>query len=198
MARRTAEEAEQTKQAIAEAAKQLFIQHGYQATSMDQIRLASATSKGSIYYHFKNKEKLFLYLLELNVMEWVTKCKEQFKTAATATEKLYIYGRISASDFNNPLLHASIEFSGTRGADPEVTAKVVELSKVSIPLLKEVVLEGIANQEFKPEDEDKITLMLHIIFSGLGVLLFEDYTTEEIEKLHDKAIDLFLNGIRLT
>ncbi|MBD8497700.1 TetR/AcrR family transcriptional regulator [Paenibacillus arenosi] len=196
MARRTAEEAEQTRQAIAAAAKQLFIQQGYQATSMEQIRESSGMSKGSIYYHFKSKEQLFMYLLELNMVDWIYKCTERFKLASNATEKLYAIAHHFAHDFENPLMQASMEFSGTKGADPEVIEKIVEMSKFPLPLILDVIKEGIQQKEFAEDDPEGLALLLYSVLGGLGMIQFDNYSLEELEFIHRKAIDVFLNGIR--
>ncbi|MDN4091886.1 TetR/AcrR family transcriptional regulator [Brevibacillus agri] len=50
---------EKTKQHIVEKATELFSQKGYFATSIEDICQATGASKGSLYYHFKNKEQLF-------------------------------------------------------------------------------------------------------------------------------------------
>ena len=52
------------RQRILEEAAAVFSQHGYRATSVDDIAEASATSKGGVYFHFPNKEAIFLALLE--------------------------------------------------------------------------------------------------------------------------------------
>ena len=44
--------------AIREAAASLFLQKGYQATSMDEIAAAAQVSKQTIYTHFAGKEEL--------------------------------------------------------------------------------------------------------------------------------------------
>ena len=45
--------------AIRDAAAALFLEKGYQATSMDDIAAAAQVSKQTIYTHFANKERLF-------------------------------------------------------------------------------------------------------------------------------------------
>ena len=45
--------------AIREAAAALFLERGYQATSMDEIAARAGVSKQTIYTHFPNKEVLF-------------------------------------------------------------------------------------------------------------------------------------------
>jgi len=44
---------------IREAAARLFLDHGYQGTSMDDIAAAAGVSKQTIYTHFSSKEQLF-------------------------------------------------------------------------------------------------------------------------------------------
>lgn len=48
---------------ILKAAKTLFFQRGFAATSMDQIARKAELSKGTLYLYFKNKEELYVSLL---------------------------------------------------------------------------------------------------------------------------------------
>lgn len=49
--------------AIREAAAALFLEKGYQGTSMDDVAAAAQVSKQTIYTHFANKEELFADLV---------------------------------------------------------------------------------------------------------------------------------------
>ena len=53
-----------TKSRILDAALNIFSQKGYHDTRLDEIVDESHTSKGSIYFHFPNKERLFLALVD--------------------------------------------------------------------------------------------------------------------------------------
>lgn len=52
-----------SKGAIREAAAALFLEKGYQGTSMDDVAAAAQISKQTIYTHFANKEELFADLV---------------------------------------------------------------------------------------------------------------------------------------
>ena len=54
------------EQILAQAAR-LFVQRGYDGISMREIAEACLLSKAGIYYHFKDKEVLFLALLDANL-----------------------------------------------------------------------------------------------------------------------------------
>jgi AcrR family transcriptional regulator len=48
-----------TKAAILAAAKRLFVEHGFDATSVDDIARESQVSKGAVYHHFQDKREVF-------------------------------------------------------------------------------------------------------------------------------------------
>jgi TetR/AcrR family fatty acid metabolism transcriptional regulator len=49
---------------ILQAALQVFSQKGYRDTAVDDIAAESQTSKGGVYFHFPNKQAIFLALLD--------------------------------------------------------------------------------------------------------------------------------------
>ena len=51
---------EVTRLAIEDAALELYMEHGYHATSMRQIADQAGLALGGIYNHFKSKEEIFL------------------------------------------------------------------------------------------------------------------------------------------
>lgn len=55
---------EMTKSRILDAALDVFASKGYHDTRLDEIVEESHTSKGAIYFHFPNKERLFLALVD--------------------------------------------------------------------------------------------------------------------------------------
>src|SRR5215472_9259300 len=57
--RPTPAEAEQLDQDVREHALKLFLERGYDGTSMDAIASAAGTTKMSLYARFENKEELF-------------------------------------------------------------------------------------------------------------------------------------------
>jgi TetR/AcrR family transcriptional regulator, mexJK operon transcriptional repressor len=62
--------AQQTRERIRAAARRLFLQQGYQATSMDAIRVAAGVaSKETVYRRYPSKEKLFIDVMGHLTME---------------------------------------------------------------------------------------------------------------------------------
>lgn len=187
---------EQTKKLIATKAKALFEQKGYSAATMDEICSIAGSSKGSVYYHFKNKTALFIYILEVSMQEWVNKWVEIESTLHTSTEKLYRLANHFATDFQNPLLKASEEFIGSEIADPDVKTRLLEISKLHYPLFRQLLKDGIEQGEFRDVPLDEFTLIVLGVMTGLGISYF-DYDYEQMEELYRKAIDLLMQGIQV-
>lgn len=55
MARRTKDEAEQTRSAILDAAEKVFYAHGVARTSLEEIAKAAGVTRGAVYWHFRDK-----------------------------------------------------------------------------------------------------------------------------------------------
>ena len=53
-----------TRERILDSAMNIFSAKGFHDTKLDEIVADASTSKGSIYFHFPNKEKLFIALVD--------------------------------------------------------------------------------------------------------------------------------------
>ncbi|MCT4701700.1 multidrug efflux transporter transcriptional repressor AcrR [Enterobacteriaceae bacterium H20N1] len=65
MARKTKQQALETRQHILDVAIRLFSKQGVSATSLADIAKAAGVTRGAIYWHFKNKSDLFNEIWEL-------------------------------------------------------------------------------------------------------------------------------------
>jgi TetR/AcrR family acrAB operon transcriptional repressor len=63
MARRTKEEAQETRSRILDTAEQVFFEKGVSRTSLTDIAEAAGVTRGAIYWHFKNKGDVFEAML---------------------------------------------------------------------------------------------------------------------------------------
>src|SRR5580658_6205076 len=55
---------QQTRDYLLQAAALVFAEHGFHGASLDQVAAAAGFTKGAVYSNFKNKEDLFLALIE--------------------------------------------------------------------------------------------------------------------------------------
>ena len=64
MARRTKEEAQETRTHLLDAAEHLFQAQGVSRTSLQDIARRAGTTRGAVYWHFKDKADLFNAMMD--------------------------------------------------------------------------------------------------------------------------------------
>lgn len=65
------------RQAILDAGRRMFINHGYSAVSMDAIAEAAPVSKPTLYKHFNGKSALFAAVIEAHCQSLLSALKTQ-------------------------------------------------------------------------------------------------------------------------
>ncbi len=55
---------QQTREKLLGVAEEVFAEHGYYDTAVDEIVEKSGMSKGAVYFHFPSKERLFLAVMD--------------------------------------------------------------------------------------------------------------------------------------
>ncbi len=69
--RPTREEAERRDARLVAVATQLFMEHGFDATSIDAVAQAAGVSKPTLYARYRDKRALFAAVLEERIRDWL-------------------------------------------------------------------------------------------------------------------------------
>lgn len=81
-ARRTqAERTEATVSALVDAARALFAENGYEATSLDAVAARARVTKGAVYHHFEGKRRLFEAVFTREVERMAVPLAEAYQRA---------------------------------------------------------------------------------------------------------------------
>jgi AcrR family transcriptional regulator len=125
-ASRRTEQARATRRRIIERARQLFLQHGYAATTLDQIAARAGVAVQTVYFHFGNKRTVLKEVMEVLAVgddapvplldrPWV----QQVRDEPDARRALGIWLRNSRLIFGRvaPMLYIVRDAAG---ADPEM------------------------------------------------------------------------------
>jgi len=88
MARRTKAEAAATREALLDAAEEVFFAKGVARTSLEQIARHAGMTRGAVYWHFRNKADLFRALLDRVRMPFEELVAETGATHASPLETI--------------------------------------------------------------------------------------------------------------
>ncbi|WP_184190848.1 TetR/AcrR family transcriptional regulator [Paenibacillus sp. JGP012] len=188
-------QSEQTKKKLADASKALFVQKGYKATSIEDIVAATGSSKGNIYYHFKSKEGLFLYLIDEWDREWEASWSAKEHLYRTSTEKIYgLAEQLIMDDLNHPLTKAADEFFTGEKKENDIQERIAVMFERHIEFNKQLIQEGIDKGEFNQNNVEHLALILESIIIGLSQMS-RKLEPEEALALYRQAAGVFLYGI---
>lgn len=87
-----------TKEVIINVASKLFGRYGFYKTSMDEIAKIARKAKGSLYYHFENKEDLFKAVVS-----------KEFEIVKTELDKIFHLEDLNTPDLIKLYLNSRME-----------------------------------------------------------------------------------------
>lgn len=185
------------KDLIADAALACFLSTGYGGTSVDDIVKASGMSKGGIYWHFKSKEEIFLYLLKKWMNETERTIQDQLTGSGSAVEKLLGLKEQFLERINEQVSAIIYEFN-LQAKDEAVLKKLHVLLNDSKrkTILKDYILLAIRQGEFRPLDAEAAANVLISIFEGMSLQWFIQHKDKKtFERTANLALDIFFNGV---
>jgi len=188
-------QSEQTKRKVADAARALFVNKGYKATSIEDISEATGSSKGNIYYHFKSKEGLFLHLLDEWEHEWETNWQQNVSQYKTVTDMLYGFAKqMLLDDLNHPLSKAASEFFNHDEKPGDVEERIIEMVQGHLKFNQALIQQGIDNGEFKTDNIECLALILESLMIGLSHMS-RQLKIQNALNIYQQAIKIYLHGI---
>jgi len=182
------------RESILATAKILFSQQGYHGLAMREISEALGVAKSALYYHFKDKEQLFLAILEtyLDEMEGaLDRIQAETPSADQRIRLLVEYILKQPSDQRAIIRLASQEMAQLSAAARQSFQLVYR--RKFIDKIKAILQAGMGSGEFKPLDPEIAT------WSLLGMMFPYFYPSHAGEALADETIRqiqaVYLNGI---
>ena len=189
------QQSEQTKRKVADAARALFVQKGYKATSIEDIVKATGCSAGNIYYHFKSKEGLFLHLIEEWDREWEETWLAKESFYHTTFDKLYgMAEHLALHELNHPLTKVVDEFFNNAEKDSQVEERIQEMVQSYLDFNRQLLQRGIDHGEFEITDVSGLAIVLDSLLYGLSQHS-RSMGREEALATYKLAMDVFLHGI---
>ncbi|MFW5332589.1 TetR family transcriptional regulator [Hydrogenophaga sp. ZJX-1] len=204
MVRRTKADAEATRHSLLDAAEHLFQERGVSRTSLNDIAVAAGTTRGAIYWHFKDKADLFNAMME--------------RVTLPLEETLAGIGK-KASVLDNPLqpLRDAIAHALHKAATDEQTRRVFEIATLQVEYNDEMHAVRARHLQGRNEcvqqtakvlrsaaDQQGMTLAvpvqcaalgLHVMIDGLIQNWLLDTKAFDLRRCGRQVVDTYLSGL---
>ncbi|MCP4897039.1 MAG: TetR/AcrR family transcriptional regulator [bacterium] len=191
---------------VMESAEELFVNQGFETTTMDQIARCAELSKSTLYTVFRSKDELIFAMHLRDAKLGFKALRSGTALGTTGSEKMVEYGlalyRFYEKNPNKLLLRAFLDFKGLDlgSLNDELVAEHDRHNTVEANFLREIVTEGQADGTIDPGIEiDRI--MSHFIYTLHPIAkqaLFSTHSfaySEGIE-YYESYLRFFVNGLR--
>jgi TetR/AcrR family transcriptional regulator len=185
---------------IAQAAKEVFAERGYQRATLEEIAQRAGMSKATIYLYYRNKDDLFLHVVEELITMVMAATAEEAATAKPPLEKLYgmVRGKIEFYEREREFFRIYLnEKQGLEVApkDPHKRA-VREMYLQGVQTMAGVVQEGIDAGVLRPMDSQRLAFFLQEMISNVLEQRILGAIDTAVEADVALVLSLFLDGAR--
>lgn len=168
----------ETVDLIFNAAIEVFAESGFDQAKMDDIARAAGVAKGTIYYHFRSKEELFVGLMNEGVQKLIDRARQYLKLHKSPTDQLLalVENQIHFYVQNGKLAKLLLnEAFGTKTRQVQFRRKIGEY----LQLIEEVMIEGNRLGEFQIKHVPETA---SAIFGAASVVVLQKlYSMEEVD-----------------
>ncbi|ARI77373.1 TetR/AcrR family transcriptional regulator [Halobacillus mangrovi] len=183
---------------ILNAAKQVFIEHGYERTTMKLVMDAADVSRGGLYQYFSNKEDLYEALLEADLSEAVSATEETLETEVKSHWNLLkqkMFGEDGKPDDEmDPMAPSNLEFFITGRNDSRRRKYGHERYKLGLKLYANVIIAGQQTGEFSSKHDGELIAKSIVSFID-GLALDGAILPKEEIQLKEQSV-LFLEYLK--
>lgn len=188
---------EETVNLILDTATRLFVQKGYERTSIqDIINNLGGLSKGAIYHHFKSKEEILIAVTN-KMTEVSNKMLFKIRNAPNMTGKEKLK-KLLEDSLNRPVHDEIFSAAPNIKSSPALVSSILMESVETVapeyvlPIIKQGIEDGSIRTEYPEELAELIMLVGNV---WLDPMVFDD----DPEKIYRKCVmfDKMLRGFGL-
>jgi|P1105metagenome_2_1110788.scaffolds.fasta_scaffold11110_2 AcrR family transcriptional regulator len=189
---------DQTRQALIEAARTLFITKGYDGTTMIDVAEQADKGRRTLYYYFSSKKALLRAVAETELERIIDVLDAVVEKDTPASDKMveFVMSRLNNvrhSIFRNGSLRA--DFTRFMRTIDSIRAKC---EKREIALIERILLQGVHEGQFHVENIHIMAQFIHYSAKGLEnpYIRGEIASGNDVQLLHRMARKVILGALR--
>jgi len=186
---------------ILRAAERIFSLKGYHDATMFDIAKEAQYAIGTVYLYFKDKDALYLSLLEQKFNDLLSILREETAKAQSAKEKIeiFIYEKLSFfernQDFFRIFISERIKPFGVKAGKHQKPPMIVKHKEFVTDLIKLAQEQRLIRTDFPARQiaDVLISVFMSVVFNWLKE---EPKNSKNLSHMSGFIFDIFLNGAR--
>lgn len=170
---------ESRKEALIQAAFDLFIEQGYENTTLTQIMMVFGTTKAGMYHYFTSKEEILEYVIDYGMKQCIDMFKKSME-GLNVKEKMILFTKGNTNPNNMTLKLLQLK---SKDKDSYSAYRIRErFIHAYIPVMEEIIKEGVAQGVYTTTYPKQAAEIMILLVKGI----FEDNilpTTSHEEKI---------------
>lgn len=170
----------QTRETLIDTAREMFLDDGYAATSLDRVALKAGFSKGAVYSNFGGKEELCMAVLDTIHEEQIEGVLSAFAKDTDLDGRIDAFVEWARVGLGHPRWTAlEVEFAGIARQSPYVAVELVKRHREIIDGLTQLITDVVEQEgaEVSLEPRQIATALLSLGI-GLGAMRSLDSTLD--------------------
>lgn len=190
----TKEDQETRRKEIFNAAVGLFLEKGFQETSMRAIAEAAGMGKSSLYDYFKTKDEILVFILEEETLIITRQAQEIAGQNIPPEERLRQIMKVHLGFLqanHNLLFRLNME---SQRLNPASLRGIQEKRYAYQNMIADLIQEGISRGQFREVNPlNAARLLLNTFLS----ILYTSRPTGSAEEMLDEALEIYLHGLEI-
>lgn len=202
------EKKEARRQEILQAAMVAFAEKGYDKTTMDDVVQASGLSKGTLYWHFENKQALFGALVSRMIEQMIGLFETAMKSAEgddlSPPDALRTLFTMTAETLEaNPIWSAmTADFYLQAFYVADISSLFVKYYAAYMERIERIILRGVETGHFRPVNAHSASAVIGSTLDGISLLtiLRQDLHNTagfdaDVTEVFETAAEMTLQGL---
>ncbi len=190
------ENAMSLKQQILDTATEVFSIVGFYTATVDDIAREAGIAKGSIYYHFKSKDELFITIIEGGIHNIIHQFEEISNTSTSINDvTARCIDFIMDYYLAYPALCSQFSSVNTSGMSADVIIRMRNSKRELYQALSKLLEIGSQNGMVRELDFDLAAVIILSMLDGICREMLDNLSEKRVEKAKDMMMNTFFNGI---
>lgn len=182
------------KRLILEKALEVFTEKDYQHATVDEIAEKAEIGKGTVYRYFKNKEELYLELLELAAQARREIIQENIRMIEDLRGKLGRFVIALLRFTKNQPQYFKILTAEVGAGNADFSLKVKTVQNEHQEILRQLLTEGVRQNKFREMNPFIASVYLNKLIEG-ALQIFEREPSLSADQIVLTMLDLIWNGL---